>query len=132
MFYAEEIYTTFKWGAAPDPDWRRAHKGHIVGIQLAGSIGRHTTYQMSNGKQQRKPYYVPYDPKTEAQLSLRSKFADAVAWAKGLSEEEKQYYKDKVRRRWKLKGWPFSAYSNRSWLNFAISDYMHDVDPFGG
>jgi len=95
-----------------------------VGLSARGKIGSSWIFQRSHGGYQRKRYFIPADPKTPAQLARRSKFADAVAWALALDGADKQFYLDKVRNQSRLAGYPLSPYSGRSWLNFAISDYM--------
>jgi len=105
-------------------DPHRTMHGVAIGMRIRGSIKKEYIFQMCNGGQQRKQWKKPYNPNSPGQQTLRSKFADAVAWAKGLSEAEKDAYKVKVSKPWLLRGYPHSSFSGRSWLNWAISDYL--------
>ena len=125
------LFNVFKFGtrrfavghsAYLDPT--KTVNGFCNGRLVTGRLGYDYIFQKSNGGYQRKPYKAPFNPNSAGQAAQRSKFADAVAWAKSLTGADKQIYIDLVARPWKLPGYPHSSFSGRSWLNWAISDYM--------
>lgn len=125
------LYGTFKYGtrrfgighkAYLDPT--KSIDGVCIGMTIRNSLSKRYIFQRSHGGYQRKGYKKTDNPNSTGQQTQRSKFRDAVAWAKGLSEEEKDAYKAKVAQPWKLRGWPHSSFSGRSWVNWAISDYL--------
>lgn len=125
------LFSTFNFATRRFGKGRQAYldptktmQGVCVGMTVVGRIGKEFIYQRSNGGYQRKTYKVPSDPKSAGQLSMRSKFSAAVAWAQSLSGGDKQKYIDLVAQPWKLPGYPHSSLSGRSWFNWAIHDYM--------
>lgn len=103
---------------------KKSIHGICIGMNARGSLRKEYIFQKSNGGWQRKPYKIPYNPRSVGQTTMRSKFAAAVAWAKSLTGADKQIYIDLVAQPWKLAGYPHSSFSGRSWFNWAISDYM--------
>jgi hypothetical protein len=126
MLFNSFSFATRRFGSGNKAylDPTKSVHGIIVGLNVVGRIGTEYIFQRSNGGFQRKRYKKPTDPKSAGQLAMRSKFADAVAWAKSLTGADKQYYIEKVAQRYKLPGYPHSKLSGRSWFNWAISDYM--------
>lgn len=88
---------------------------------MRGTVGKTTgegvVFRVVHGVQDSYPYFTPTDPKTPAQLTQRSKFADAVHAWQALTPGEKAYYEEK-RKRYK---WGMSGY------NYFISRYMLDL-----
>lgn len=125
------LFNAFKFGTRRFGKGRQAYidptktiDGVCIGMTVRGRIGTAYIFQRSHGGYQRKRYKAPYDPNSAGQQSQRSKFADAVVWAQGLSNPEKDAYKAKVAVPSRLAGYPHSSFSGRSWFNWAISDYL--------
>ena len=125
------LFNTFKFGtrrfgishkAYLDPT--KTMDGVCIGMAVRGAFGKRYIFRLRYGRYERVPYYTPYDPNSAGQQAQRSKFADAVAWALGLSEAEKDAYREKVAVPSRLPGYPHSSFSGRSWFNWAISDYL--------
>jgi len=126
MFFSTFKFATRRFGAGHQGylDPKKTMHGVCIGMTVVGRIGHEYIFQKSHSGYQRKAYKVPFDPKSAGQLSMRSKFSNAVAWAKSLTGGDKQIYIDLVAHPWKLPGYPHSKLSGRSWFNWAISDYM--------
>ena len=125
------LFGTFKFGTRRFGISHKAYlnpkksiDGVCIAMMVRGSIAKRYIFQRSHGGYQRKAWKPPYDPNSAGQQSQRSKFTDAVAWAKGLSEGEKNVYKTLVAVPSRLPGYPHSSFSGRSWFNWAISDYL--------
>ena len=103
---------------------KKTKDGICVGMIVTGRIGQDYVYQSNGHGYQRKAYKISHNPNSAGQMAQRSKFADAVAWAKSLTGADKQIYIDLVAQPWKLPGYPHSSFSGRSWFNWAISDYL--------
>lgn len=56
-------------------------------------------YWKAYGKRMRRPYVIPYDPKTIDQIEVRNKMWILGEWWKELNEEEKKFYNNEVKRK---------------------------------
>lgn len=79
------------------------YQGTLLGIRARGTIAKDKTYRVRTGNgnygsslgrkyQDTMNYYTPTNPQTEPQQANRSHFADIVANALALTEEQKQPY----------------------------------------
>jgi len=67
-----------------------------VNIATHGQIGKKFIYWVASGEQFKRPYKIPYDPKTFDQRTQRNKFIVAVQEWNKLTPEEKEEWKKKV------------------------------------
>jgi len=95
-----------------------------LGARARGTINKEKTYRVRRGNgnyastkgreyQDIMDYYVTADPKTPAQQANRGIFADAVAGALLLTEEQREAYREKARKK-----------GGQSWISVFISEYM--------
>ena len=95
-----------------------------LGSEARGTINKDKTYRVRRGNgeygsvlsqkyQDEMIYYTPTNPQTEEQQANRTKFADAMAGAIALTEEQKAPYKTRAREE-----------GGVTWFNIFIRDYM--------
>lgn len=70
-----------------------------INLALHGQIGKIYIYWTVHGTQFKRPYKIPYDPKTESQITQREKFSAAAQTWNELTEEQKQEWEEKVKKR---------------------------------
>ncbi len=70
----------------------------IVNIATHGQIGKEWIYFVRAGVQYKRPYVIPFDPKTFDQRTQRNKFYIASQMWKELTTEEKEEWKIKVEK----------------------------------
>lgn len=126
MLFGTFTFGTRRFGPGHMPylDPTKTIDGVCIGMTVRNSLSNRYIFQKSHGGYQRKQYKKPYNPNSAGQQTQRSKFNDAVIWALGLSEAEKDVYRAKVAVPSRLAGYPHSSFSGRSWYNWAISDYL--------
>lgn len=97
-----------------------------LGVQARGTINKTKTYRVRHGNgyygseiekiyQDTMNYYVTADPKTAQQQTWRGIFADAVAGAKALTEEQKEPYREQARKE-----------GGQSWISVFIREYLNE------
>jgi len=95
-----------------------------LGVEARGSIAKTKTYRVRHGNgaygtilgkkyQDEMIYYTPTNPQTVDQQANRTKFADAMASAIALTEEQRAPYKERAREE-----------GGVTWFNIFIGDYM--------
>lgn len=90
-----------------------SYYGNYIGFNISGAIGKDFIYQVINGKQIRRKYFVPFDPKSPGQLHLRDIFKKAVQSWQSLSNQEKEIYEKSKPKHLIMSGY-----------NFFIKQYM--------
>jgi len=70
------------------------HKGEPEEILLSGIF--RTDNVTGKVRVYREPFYITRNPRTANQQTNRNKFADAVAYWQGLTEEEKKVYNQRA------------------------------------
>jgi len=68
-------------------------------VSLRGQVAHEWVYYVSYGRQLRRSYVVPFDPKTISQHTQRAKFFVARQWWNELTPAEKQSYADEAKAR---------------------------------
>jgi len=66
-------------------------------IGSSGQINKEFVYFRSYGKQRRRTYFIPVNPKTPRQEAKRAFFKNGMAYWKNLSEEKKQEYNERAK-----------------------------------
>ncbi len=95
-----------------------------LGKEARGSINKEKTYRVRTGNghygstlgrkyQDTMIYYTPANPQTGAQQANRATFAEAMAAALTLTEEQRIPYKERARAEIRV-----------TWFNVFIRDYM--------
>lgn len=82
-----------------------------------GTIGRTLTFIRRRGIVYARPYRIPFDPKSQAQLDQRQLFREAKLGWDALSSESRDYYNTRAQ------GQTYTGY------NYYISKYMLDQLP---
>lgn len=93
----------------------RNYYDNVIGVNIRKQIGKRYIYQVVNGKQIRKRYVVPHDPRDPVVLFNRWKLAQAVLSWKAQTESTKQSYREKE---------PFKKIM--SGYNYYIGEYMRN------
>lgn len=88
---------------------------YVIGINIHKQIGKRYIYQVVGGKQIRKRYVVPFDPRDPVVLFNRWKMKQAVLSWKAQDESTKQSYREKE---------PFKKIM--SGYNYYIGEYMRN------
>lgn len=70
----------------------------VVNVAIHGQIGKQFIYWVVAGQQYKRPYKIPYDPKTFDQRTQRNKFYIASQMWNELTTEEKKEWKEKVKK----------------------------------
>ena len=69
-----------------------------INLGLHGQVGKKTIYWVTKGVQFKRPYIVPFDPKTFAQRTQRNKFYIASQMWNALTPIEKEEWEEKVKK----------------------------------
>lgn len=85
-----------------------------LGVRLRGQVYKYWVCWVWRGGQRVRRYVIPEDPKTPDQICCRAKFAQAVLFAQGLDNSDREYWSAIGVR--KLK--PIT------WFNAAVQAYM--------
>ncbi len=99
-----------------------------IGVEARGSIAKTKTYRVRTGNghygtilgkkyQDEMDYKVVRDPKTEDQQAWRGIFADSVASALLLTEEQREPYKKTAQEE-----------GGQSWISVFIREYLEEQD----
>jgi len=68
-------------------------------LQPRGQCNHDWIYWKAYGKRMRRPYVIPFDPKTLKQIEVRNKMYIIGKWYKALTAEQKQFYDDEAKRK---------------------------------
>ena len=71
-------------------------------------------YYLYHNKQRRRKYFIPYNPKTQAQMNIRNNFKNLCLQWKSLTEVEKNVYRLKVKKQ-NLKMTGFNLFIKENW-----------------
>ena len=69
-----------------------------INLATRGQIGKQFIYWNIAGEQFKRPYVIPFDPKTFDQRTQRNKFIVAVQRWNALTTEQKKEWEEKVKR----------------------------------
>ena len=64
-----------------------------ISVSPRGQINKEWIYWHFQRVRYRRPYVIPFDPKTIAQIEVRNKMRTIASWWNALTEEQKEEYK---------------------------------------
>jgi len=90
-----------------------------VNVALHGQVGHNWIYWVVKGEQFKRPYKIPYDPKTFSQKTQRNKFYMVSQMWGELTPEEKAEWKEKVQKSQEV----MTAY------NYFMREKIKEIEP---